>query len=82
MGLSALTLVLKNQASLKLEYLAGAKEEQQMPQEGLFICNAIQAGCTGSFYLVTEGKLQAAFTDHATVLGISGASCSLRKALP
>lgn len=71
----------KNQASLKLKYLSGAKEEQQMLQECLFICNAIRAGCTGSFYSVTTGGLQAAFTDRAAVLGMSGASCTLRRAL-
>lgn len=37
----------KNQASLKLKYLLGPKEEQQVLQGGLLICNASIAGCTG-----------------------------------
>lgn len=37
----------KNQASLKLKYLLGVKEEQQMLQGCLFICNATKAQCTG-----------------------------------
>lgn len=74
----------KNQA-LILKYLAGAKEVQQTLQEGLFICNSIRAGCTGSFCLVTKERLQAAFAafaDCAAVLGMSGASCSLKRTLP
>lgn len=76
----------KNQASLTLKYLSGAKEEQQMLQESLLFATPseqdAQVFSFASFHLVTTERLQASLMDRAAVLGMSGASSSLRGALP
>lgn len=79
----------KNQASLKLKYLLGAKEEQQMLQEGLLICNATRAGCTGFqlwFFLFDHYRETPGSSNRScSRFGDSHSECAsfcLRRALP